>query len=108
VNACKELMSAQLKAHLLAVCARAIHSVGIPESEVFWMVSTFLTFIPHLNGRNHIEGQCPTRQMASALSPLSDIIYRTNVDRSTVMRVLDTFSDFVCPFFCQDLLVEED
>jgi hypothetical protein len=38
----------------------------------------------------------------------SDIIYRTRLDRSTVMRVLDTFSDIVCPFRGQDLIVECD
>jgi len=56
VNASKEL-DAQMKGHILAICSRLMYSVGIAESEMFWLLNTFLTFIPYLNGRNHIEGE---------------------------------------------------
>lgn len=37
-----------------------------------------------------------------------DIIYRTQLDRSTVNRVLDTFSDLICTLQCQDLIAEDE
>ena len=37
-----------------------------------------------------------------------EIIYQLSMDRSTVMRILDTFSEIVCHFQCQDLVVDDD
>ena len=93
VNSCRELLlSPALKSHVLAICGQAIHQIGVSEEQMFWLANTFISFVPFLNGRHHVE----------------DIIYRTRLDRSTVMRVLDTFSDIVCPFRGQDLIVECD
>ncbi|CAK5050298.1 unnamed protein product [Meloidogyne enterolobii] len=39
---------------------------------------------------------------------MEEIIYQLSMDRSTVMRILDTFSEIICTFQCQDLVVDDD
>uniref|UniRef100_A0A914I9J7 GATOR complex protein NPRL3 n=1 Tax=Globodera rostochiensis TaxID=31243 RepID=A0A914I9J7_GLORO len=85
-------LNAALKSHVLDICARDVHAVGVPEAEVFWLLDNFLTLVPFLDGRHHME----------------DIIYRTRLDRPTIMRILDTFADILCPFYCQDIVIDAE
>ncbi|KAI1715395.1 phosducin domain-containing protein [Ditylenchus destructor] len=82
-------LAPEIRDYLLDLCSQAISS-GVEESEVFWLLNSFISFIPFFNGRTHIE----------------HIMYQTHLDRSTVTRVVDTFSAILSPFYCQDLIVE--
>ncbi|VDP24628.1 unnamed protein product [Onchocerca flexuosa] len=53
-----------------------------PQQYVEDLLDLFLKFIPYLRGEHHIE----------------DIMYRMNLERSSVMRVLDTFACVIAPF----------
>uniref|UniRef100_A0A1I8BZU7 GATOR complex protein NPRL3 n=1 Tax=Meloidogyne hapla TaxID=6305 RepID=A0A1I8BZU7_MELHA len=91
INSSKDLND-QMKANVLTICSRFYKTSNIEESELFLFVIDFLRIVPFLNGRDHME----------------EIIYQLSMDRSTVMRVLDTFSEITCSFQCQDLVVEDD
>ncbi|KAL3079844.1 hypothetical protein niasHS_014126 [Heterodera schachtii] len=92
VHDSREFIPVALKSHILTICARAVHLVGVPESEVFDILAAFMTIVPFMDGRHHLE----------------DIMYRTQLERSTVMRILDTFSDIVCPFYCHDVVLDDE
>jgi len=86
VNSVREL-GAEIKESLLNLCTQSLLS-KVAETEVFWLVNTFVSFIPYLNGKHHLE----------------DIMYRVNLDRTTMMRVLDSFTPLIATFSCPDLM----
>uniref|UniRef100_A0A915MCY7 GATOR complex protein NPRL3 n=1 Tax=Meloidogyne javanica TaxID=6303 RepID=A0A915MCY7_MELJA len=81
-----------VKSNILSICSKFYKTSNTEESELFIFVIDFLRIIPFLNGRDHME----------------EIIYQLSLDRSTVMRILDTFSEIICTFQCQDLVVDDD
>ncbi|CAD5225978.1 unnamed protein product [Bursaphelenchus xylophilus] len=62
--------------------------IGLAESEFFWLLSTFLSLKQFLNGEFHIEA----------------IMYNKKLDRSTLSRIFDMFSDVLAPFLCMDFV----
>ncbi|KAF7639300.1 hypothetical protein Mgra_00001261 [Meloidogyne graminicola] len=91
INSSKDLID-QIKPNVLSICSRFYKMTNIEEAEMLSFVLDFLRIVPFLNGRNHIE----------------EIIYQLSMDRSSVMRILDTFSEIICHFQCQDLIVDDD
>jgi len=89
VNSVREL-STGIKESLLNLCSLSLLS-KVAETEVFWLVNTFVSFIPYLNGKHHLE----------------DIMYRVNLDRTTAMRVLDSFTPLIATFSCPDLMLSD-
>ncbi|CAK5085353.1 unnamed protein product [Meloidogyne enterolobii] len=91
LNSSKDLNDL-IKSNILSICLKFYKTSNIEESELFLFVIDFLRIIPFLNGKDHME----------------EIIYQLSMDRSTVMRILDTFSEIICPFQCQEPIVDDD
>ncbi|VDN58358.1 unnamed protein product [Dracunculus medinensis] len=71
--------SMDIKATLARLCLSLLRNSS--SEQVANMLSLFIRLSPYLNGNHHVE----------------DIMYRMNLDRSTVVRILDTFS---CVLIC--------
>ncbi|VBB25692.1 unnamed protein product [Acanthocheilonema viteae] len=74
------MLTTEIKASVIQVYKTMLkqHSKQYAED----LLELFLRLIPYLRGENHIE----------------DIMYRMNLERSSVMRALDTFACVIAPF----------
>ncbi|CAG9530894.1 unnamed protein product [Cercopithifilaria johnstoni] len=74
------MLATEIKASVIQVYKTMLKQH--PQQYVEDLLHLFLRLIPYLRGEHHIE----------------DIMYRMNLERSSVMRVLDTFACVIAPF----------
>ncbi|KAM3721895.1 GATOR complex protein [Dirofilaria immitis] len=74
------LLTTEVKASVIYVYKAMLKQH--PQQYVDDLLDLFLKLVPYLHGEHHIE----------------DIMYRMNLERSSVMRVLDTFACVIAPF----------
>lgn len=73
-----------IRSALLRISLDTIEA-GMSEPDYFWFLSTFISLYPFLNGDYHIEA----------------IMYHKQLDRSSVIRILDLFADVLVVLISQ-------
>uniref|UniRef100_A0A914DBK2 GATOR1 complex protein NPRL3 C-terminal HTH domain-containing protein n=1 Tax=Acrobeloides nanus TaxID=290746 RepID=A0A914DBK2_9BILA len=84
INERKEIDD-EIKLNLIRICGELSNS-GMSEMDIFWLLSSFISILPFLNGRHHFE----------------DIMYTRQLDRTNARRLFDTFSPILATFCNQD------
>ncbi|VDK61357.1 unnamed protein product [Anisakis simplex] len=85
------IVSAQLTNEIKSTVASICNSLLTNSSseQVESTLALFIRLLPYLNGEHHIE----------------DIMYRMNLDRSVVVRVLDTFASVLSTFSRPEFII---